>query len=277
MSELMNPTPTFHTNTLTDRPATKSGCSFRKQRTSVAVGVIMMGLMIGASGGCTNTSKREAMAITGATEITASTPLAIDISNEHGSVIVEVSPKFEKLSVWARASGDTKEARTPDFAGAEVVMDEGRPVLRIVGANPNAVDGAGKYLQIRVQSPACAGIRIRNDGGPVRVTGVSGAIDIENSTFGVSGGTTVIATKPVVDPVRIVTRSGGIDFRMPADSRGTVSAGVHTGTIRGDVGESKLSNLKATDRSWSGVINAPGNTIELRSDTGDVLFMYGRK
>ena len=273
----MNSTPIQHTNTLhINQTATHASGSCKPQWIAF-VGLLMLGLMLHTSMGCMNTGKRDVMVITGATEITGSTPLAIDISNEHGSVVVEVSPSFKELAVWARASGDTTQARIPAFAGAELVMDEGRPVLRIVGANPNAVDGVGKYLQIRVQSPACAGIRIRNDGGPVRVTGISGAIDIENSTNGMSGGTTVIAAKPVVDPVRIVTRGGGIDFRMPADSRGTVSAGVHKGKIRGDVGESKASSIRASDRSWSGVINAPGNSIELRSDTGDILFMYGRK
>lgn len=273
----MNSTPLHHTDMLHINHATPQGCAVRTPRMMAVVGTLLLGVVLHTSMGCTNTGKRDVMAITGATEVTASTPLAIDISNEHGSVVVEVSPSFKELAVWARASGDTKEARVPDFAGAEVVMDEGRPVLRIVGANPSAVDGAGKYLQIRVQSPACAGIRIRNDGGPVRVTGVSGAIDVENSTYGISGGTTVIAAKPVVDPVRIVTRSGGIDFRMPVDSRGTVLAALHEGTIRADVGASKTTNIKASDRSWNGVINEPGNSIELRSDTGDVVFMYGRK
>jgi len=245
---------------------------------------LTLALVVAVQGGCTRLRKSQIVPITGASTVAldGTSPLALDIDNQRGSVQVEVSPKFKAPIIWAGVPGETKTARRPDFVAAQLVMDSGRPVLRILSASPSSTSpgsaaGEPKYVNLRIQVPSCAGIRIRNDGGPVFLKGVAGAIDIINSTHGMAGGTTVIAAKPITDPITIKASRGGIDLRLQEGSEGTLNARTMKGSMRIDVDKARVIGAKTSYREWIGTLNKPGNPIDLRAEEGDVVVMYGRK
>jgi hypothetical protein len=230
-------------------------------------------MVISSESGCARIRRQREVNILNAAPVTA--PLGVDIDNQFGSVTVVVSNHSQTPYVTAKCPGDTVAARKPEFASAELITEKGHQILRVVAATPGSTDP--KFVNVRVVVPSCAGLRIRNHGGAVSATGITGSVDIINEVPGHSGGTSVVMAAPVVDPITIKANNGGIDLRVPAESKGMLAVTSHKDTMRLDLGEAKVTGARAGGTSYAATFNGGANEITLAAGEGEVMFIYGGK
>lgn len=239
---------------------------------SLAAAIVAAALMPMASG-CSSSSSRHLVAVSG--DAAATRPLAIDVDNQNGSVEISVDPELDRPTVKASCPGTTSTERQPDFVSAELVTEEGRGVLRVIASSPDRPEP--KFVTLRIAVPACDGLRIRNTGGSVRASGVSGAVDVVNDAPGLTGGTSVRFATPATQPVSIRANNGGIELRVPEGSTGTLRFKTDRGLIRSDTAEATIRGASSTSREQSATLNGGANPITLTSETGEIVFIYGRR
>ena len=223
--------------------------------------------------GCSSSPSRHVVAVSG--DATVTRPLAIDVDNQNGSVEITVDPELDRPTVKASCPGPTSTERRPDFVSAELVTEEGRGVLRVIASSPDRPEP--KYVNLRIAVPACDGLRIRNMGGSVRASGVSGAVDVVNDAPGLTGGTIVRFAAPATQPVSIRANSGGIELHVPEGSTGMLRVKTDRGLIRSDTAMAIVRGASSTSREQSATLNGGVNAISLTGETGEIVFIYGRR
>jgi hypothetical protein len=205
------------------------------------------------------------------------TPPAVDIQNHRGSVTVIVSPHVDvpRVTALVHQSGDV--APEVRWTAASMAMDNGRPVLRVLSTAEET--GAGDMpVDIRVILPACGGVRVQNDGGPVTLQDVAGAIEVHNSLNAVDGRSIFVETwQDLTAPMLLRSERGNVEVRMGRDSAGQLSASTQTGRMTVDTGGAKTSGVKLTGRSWSGTINGGASDQRIDVENGNVLVILGLK
>ena len=226
-----------------------------------------------ATSGCGSSPARHAVAVAG--DPTATRPLAIDVDNQNGSVEITVDPELDRPIVKASCPGTTSTERRPDFVSAELVTEEGRGVLRVIASSPDRPEP--KYVNLRIAVPACDGLRIRNMGGSVRASGVTGAVDVVNDAPGLTGGTWVGFAAPATQPVSIRANSGGIELRVPEGSTGVLRFKTDRGLIRSDTAKATIREAFSTSREQTATLNGGVNPVALTTQTGEIVFVYGRR
>lgn len=223
--------------------------------------------------GCSAARAKHQVTVAGEADVKR--PLAVDIDNQNGRVEVRVDPTLTRPIVTAICPGSTAADRRPDFVSAELVAEAGRGVLRVIASSPDRPEP--KYVTLRVTVPACDGLRIRNMGGPVRASGVNGAVDVVNDMPGLAGGTSVRFASPMTQPVTIRANRGGIDLRVPEGSTGALRFKTDQGTIRADTAKATVRAASSNGRELSATMNGGANAVALTTETGEILFVYGRQ
>lgn len=234
--------------------------------------VVLTALMPWVSG-CSSSSSRHLVAVSG--DETVARPLAIDIDNQNGSIEIRVDPTVSRPVVKASCPGSTAMERQPDFVSAELVTEEGRGVLRVVASSPDRPEP--KYVNLRITVPSCDGLRIRNMGGPVKAWGVEGAVDVVNDMPGLTGGTSIRFASPMTQPVTIRANRGGIELRVPEGSTGQLRFRTEGGTIRSDTAKATIRGATSNAREQSATLNGGDNAVSLTTETGEIVFIYGRR
>jgi|GEM_PF-4495200 len=230
--------------------------------------------------------KGESVAIEGSDAAVNWSLLALDIDNQRGSVTIEASPEYLVPAVWAGVVVEAGEkgvtdagAWERDFVTAAVVVQSGRPILRIISSSPG--NAQAKFTNLRVRVPACAGLRLRNSDGRVEAKGIGGSIDVDNNTStawaGNWGGTRIIAGSPIVDSVTIKTGRGGLDLRLPAGSTGRLHARVVKGRLLMDLDRANIIDARTTGKEYYATIEGGTNPIVLTANEGTVTIMYDRR
>ena len=231
----------------------------------VASVMVLHGLM-GCSAG--THGMRMDVPIVGIAKAPAGVP-AIDVSNATGTVTITIDPKAVQPSV--RAS--TRDGRTPTWVAATMAGDKGRPVLRVLNADPRA---EGTWVNIAIVAPSCGGLRVRNAGGPVTVDGVSGAIDVEVNRAGTGDSIWVRASRPSDAPILLRADAGNVVLLLPSGSSGELRARSLDGAARVDSPADRLSDVKSLLGDWTGRLNGGGESIDAMTGKGDVLIRVGR-
>lgn len=238
----------------------------------LAAAIVAAASMSPASG-CGSSPSRHQVAVSG--DAVATRPLAIDVDNQNGSVEITVDPELERPIVKASCPGTTATERQPDFVSAELLTEEGRGVLRVIASSPDRPEP--KYVNVRITVPACDGLRVRNMGGSVRASGVGGAVDVVNDAPGLTGGTFVRFGSPVTQPVSIRANGGGIEVRVPEGSTGMLRFKTDRGMIRSDTARASVRGGASTSTEQSATLNGGANPISLTGETGEIVFIYGRR
>lgn len=204
-------------------------------------------------------------------------PVAIDIQNTNGSVEVIIDKRLAAPIIEAQARGSVSEREKRGKDGGawfahEFTSDEGRPVLRVLASDPT---DRGVAIDLKVKSPSCAGLRVRNARGSVRVRNAAGAVEINNgySNGGTSaeGGDVLVSFSDVISgPVTILTTNGHIDLSLPAESGGVITAMTLEGRVSTSTPGATVKNSKYTETKWSGILNGGEHPVQVHTARGNV-------
>lgn len=199
-------------------------------------------------------------------------PVAFDITNQRGSVWIEVDDKLAAPEISARASWDRKEARVGGL-GAEVMASavgggDAGGVVTISGALAgDAPDSA--FVDIRVRTPRCDGVRIFNDGGPIVMVGVGGMITAHNGgTVGSGGRIELRTSQALIDPVALVTSRGRVTAVIGPGGRGAIEMDAEGGVAEFETEYGTLSSVRPSAGRYRAVWNDGDNPIIARSADG---------
>lgn len=188
-------------------------------------------------------------------------PLALDIENLHGGVVIEVDPS---------AAAPRLSIEGPDgaaaWAAAQIDAGEVGPILRVL-VQPKA-GSRSVEASLRVAVPAIAGARVRTAGGPIVVTGARGAVDAQAGDDVVKGGSVRVSyAQPIDSPVLIRSSAGDVLLEAPVGSRGLV-------VIKSPVpptfdGQGQACAFTSTAAgAWSSDLGPGGFEIKLIADLG---------
>ncbi|MBX3383817.1 MAG: hypothetical protein KF864_09970 [Phycisphaeraceae bacterium] len=242
------------------------------------VSLLLSGLVLSTLlGGCGAAQRSHQVPVTGAETFVQEGPLGIDVHNAFGSVFIEVDEALTSPLVWVWAKADTAEKSKPTWAAASLDRTDGLPVLRVATENPEG-SVAQEYV-VRIRVPGCAGVRVRNSGGTVRVTGVKGAVDISNelSASGRGGQAMYVqVSEGSTGPIMLNAPLGTIELRLPASQAGVVSAGSESGRVTVDAATASVLLPKVTTNRWEATVNGGTEPITLRAGSGDVKVLFGR-
>lgn len=209
------------------------------------------------------------------------TPTALDVRNNSGNVTVKVDRRLEAPEVRA-----TLRSVNPAVAPRPATRDDGvlvvargeeqagRYILRVESDAP--AENAGLLqVDLEIRTPSCDGLRIRNAGGYVRVWGVAGAIEIENTDD--ASGTMparfveVRTDQPVPGPVSIRTTDDSIYYVVSGNSSGVFDIRVPPGkTYSVDHRLGSMTGAVPTPTTWRAVFNGGTQPIRLIADDGAV-------
>lgn len=195
--------------------------------------------------------------------------MAVDVSNACGSVEVRVDPRWKEPRVEWFAIGDVPEASRgteTEWVATDVAVDQGRAVLRVLGSE---LDGRRVPVRVLVMIPACAGVRVRNSEGPVKLMHVSGAVDVVNGLQGASGGHVVVVVDgATTEPISVTSADGNVSVSLARGSRGNVSLTAPVGRVSMKGGKEGLRNVRVEKSKWTGIVNGGENAVALHADDG---------
>lgn len=210
-------------------------------------------------------------------ELRADAPLAFDIRNERGSVWIEIDEKLDAPVVEGIVSWKYKD-RTDAWPsdGASVVIDGTRSTQGpgdVVSINTAmGVDAPESvFLDLRVRTPRCDGVNVVNDGGPIVLVGVGGAITAHNGAATGAGGRIELRTsEAIIDPVALVTTRGRVSAVIGPGGRGLIELESESGSAEFGTAYGTLSDVRPSMSRYRGVWNDGANPIVAKSADGDV-------
>jgi hypothetical protein len=194
---------------------------------------------------------------------------AVDIQNHRGTVTVIVDPKAPGPDVRAvaRGAGSPAEVR---WTAATMDMDNGLPVLRVL-STPEDTGAPDGPVDITVTMPAVGGVRVKNDGGPVVLRDVRGAIEVHSSLEAPDGDAIYIETRhALTEPLLLNAQAGGIVLRMGQGSAGQLIANTDAGRVIVDAAKAKITGARMERGIYTATINEGEHEHRLTTQTGDV-------
>jgi len=229
--------------------------------------------------GC-NTAKKSRMELVSPTE-GWTTPSAVDIENFNGSVTIIVDPSVTEPTPVMRAHAslwvpDSVRKRAVESVrmGVKTSEQEGRAVYSIRTV-PNWPDRTEVWADVTLRMPRCDGVRIYNRGGIVRLTGVSGALQIDNGEFGGRRGSIEVRTdEAMIDPVALVTDSGDVVYQITTGSTGEFTLDSLDGEETFDAAIVLPRMVRSDGTVTRATVGDEHNAVLLRSNKGDVKVVY---
>jgi hypothetical protein len=199
-------------------------------------------------------------------------PVAVDISNTCGAVMLDVDPRAAAPRIHIATRHKPASLNDQPWLAASFEPAEPHPVLRILAADPNGpAKDATDPVYLYVTVPGCAGIRIRNSGGPVLVRGASGAVDIQNGSPVTPGGEVeVIFVDPLDAPVLISTSTGPLRVDIPRASRGLLRLESGTGEVTFEAPRDTVTRVHADAFLHECSLNDGEHEVRLIASQGSV-------
>jgi hypothetical protein len=204
-------------------------------------------------------------------------PIGLDIENFNGSVWLRVDPTLSEpvvsTSVYTTNSLTSKEGESAAGATTTTSRSEdqgGRAVLH-VKSETTWGDPRQVWVDIDISTPRCDGLRIFNRGGKVDISGVSGAVLVDNGDFGDEPGPIELRTgKPMTEPVALVTTSGSVFYQIPAGSTGRFDLQSGDREPELDCAIQRMADVHADSKSITAMVGAGENPVQIRSGNGRV-------
>ena len=201
-------------------------------------------------------------------------PIAVDVDSFGGDVIIDVDERLEHaaVTVTRRALHGYGRREEADASLAqisytvEIVPGELGQVLQIRAATTHP-EPYFQRVDLLIEAPEIEGVRVRTQNGDVHARRIRGEVDIVTD----DGDVRVMTPYPMNQRVTIVNNSGDIDFRIRAESAGTIDGE----TVRGRVlhrvtrgllivhPETSHNRLRAT-------LNGGENEFWFRATDGDI-------
>ena len=264
-------------------------------RAIVAIGLAaILGSAVLASTGCKRMggirSRLVAKKLAHSVEIEGQDPITIgrftgiDVENPWGDVIIDADSDHEKAFVhfrvrkerWMRfqmARQGVEFDPVGEYFTAE--YDEPEDTMNQVGTlriRPTdlEVQGFRPPIDLKITLPRCDGALVRTSRGKVKITGVTGTIEVDNGDDVTEGGDIVIrAGEGELERVSASTSRGDIHLIASPENTGVLD-------LRAPRGRAVFrSNYGYTDEvmpqrgRWTGIWNDGTNPISLESSDGD--------
>lgn len=217
--------------------------------------------------------------IDSAAAYTPGSALAIDIENQGGNVTIIVDAALSQPEVRATSleAGHTQDAApwaAATLSPSGVSAPGATPILRVLASD---ISAAKRRTALEVRVPACAGVRVRSQSGGVSLSGVAGAIDVQNGSPVTEGGPVTMSTTALLDaPLLLHTSSGPVDVIMPAASRLDLEVTTSHGSVSVLANGVRATDVKATRQSWACALNGGDAQARISSDAGDVSVRLSR-
>jgi hypothetical protein len=262
-----------------------------RTRTRIAAAALLIAPVLGLVG-CTHTDiattsfLREhrpiAVEITGDAPVLGA-PVAVDIHNHMGSVIVEVDDRIDAPEITAHlirpkdTDGDSmpdQEAPDAVTAAYEAARDGGIPAnastlriaSRLVGDYPR-----GSSVALRVRVPRCDGLNIVNNNGPIVILGTKGTVTAQSGVeTGIGGRIEFRSSQPLRDPVALITAGGRITAVIDPGGAAQIELATEEGQAFFSSAHGSITDVRPGVRSYRGTWNGGKTPFVARSGGGDI-------
>jgi hypothetical protein len=235
--------------------------------------------LLAVAPGC-NTMKKRPTAVAAPAD-GWTTPAAIDIENFNGSVTVIVDPTVTEVkptvktraSVWI-VDAVRKQAIDSIKVTTRTIDQEGRAVyvLRTSTSwnNPKEV-----WVNLTIRMPRCDGVRVFNRGGDVRLSGVTGAIQVDNGEYADrTGGIEVRTDADMSDPVALITNSGNVVYQVGGGSVGEYTLDAEGGDEMFDSNNIAPGMVHTNGSVTTASIGEGSNAVLLKTGKGSATVIY---
>ena len=209
-------------------------------------------------------------------ELATSGPLAVDIDNFAGEVVVRADRKVDKTFVEVRRVSthglgrlDESQDALDDAAWtASLEPREGGGQTLVVRTDTPNAEKHFHHMEILVVTPSLDTVKVRTPKGDVTVIENQGAVDIETT----KGDVRMMTPWPMINPVTIVTSNGSIDYRVRGESKGLFDCETHGGEVRQ---RCEFGKWLALDREndhdrFLATLNGGTNPVVLRTSNDDI-------
>lgn len=196
---------------------------------------------------------------------------AVDVVNFRGSVEVRVKPWLKTISFSYEVTAGS-ETEDVDAARAAVhvhgEMDTTGEFPVFVVRSTSTMESSDMSARLRVDLPACSGVRVINQGGEVIVHGTSGAVQVENA----GGAVEVKTSHALTAPVALSTTDASIYLRAPTTSMALVDAETQGGEVIWEAlhSSTRVTGFRASAGKLGATVNAGENAVLLRTSEGDI-------
>ncbi len=234
--------------------------------------MIALAATLAALGACGSTAK-----VSKTFQAPLSKPVAVDIQNVNGSVIVRADGSSNEIVVTAERwisenviKGQDPQLHyndlwNPEDMHIELVEQEGGAVLVVRSGELNT--DRGVRIDLHIQMPSLNGVEIRNSGGLVELVNISGAVRVHNQM----GPIDVRTSYPLADEITLTTTRGNIYLQCPPGSSASVDMLTLDGVVsfRDKVDESSGTHASDTG-NLTAFMGAGGNEVLCRTDEGNI-------
>ena len=204
--------------------------------------------------------------------------LAVDINNHNGSVIVEVDDRIDAPEISAdliRPKHETMmplpEIDAPGIITASYEASQGPGSTLRINAGLTGDYPTGSAIALRIRLPKCDGLNIINNGGPIIILGTGGTVTAQNGiTTGLGGRIEYRTSKPLRDPVALITAGGRITAVVDPAGRALIELDTERGQTSFGSDYGSLTKVRPANRSYRGVWNDGANPFIARSADGDI-------
>lgn len=208
----------------------------------------------------------------------------LDIENPWGDIEVRAASRNEYAMVefrvrkerwlrWRMAKEGIEFDPVGEYFTASYEVAEGslnQAGTLIIRPTDLDIEGFRPPIDVVVTIPRCDGARVRTTRGTVKITGVTGAIDVVNGSDTIEGGDIVIRSgERPIEEVMAYTSRGDIHLLLSPENTGVFDLRAPRGkpVFQSDFGY--VDNSIPEPGRWTGVWNEGTNAISLQSEDGD--------
>lgn len=231
--------------------------------------ILSLILLVLTAGGCTTAQITDEPMV-----LDVSPPMAVDVDLFRGDVILRVNPKLTETSVTvtrvathgAKRRKEAKASLQEIQYSADVIAGELGPVVQVRASTTHA-EPHFQHVNVFIDSPEIAGVKIRTRNGRVVARDVTGPIDVSTSYEYVR----IMTRYAITEPVTILNSEGDIDYRVRGDSTARldcVAIGGHA-SMKARFGEVVVYPESDSD-TLRADLNNGNNDVVLRTVNGDI-------
>ncbi|MBL4698513.1 MAG: hypothetical protein JKX70_06750 [Phycisphaerales bacterium] len=209
---------------------------------------------------------------------------AIIIDNPYGKVKVYAKSAHEEAHIYFRVDKESqlrwRSARmgldfdpTGEYFTA-VHTNTGELSTLTIAPTDLTIDGFRPPVDLTVYIPQCDGIVVRNAGGKVIISGVTGVINVESGTSLREGGHIEIRTdNNQVESIHATTNNGHVTLVTGPGSAGTIELIAPRGKTSFSSRYGIIDHSMPSKGHWTGIWNNGTNEIRLDTADGDATVM----
>ncbi len=217
---------------------------------------------------------------------------AVDIENPSGNVEIRSHSRHEKAFVefrvrkerWLRfrmAKQGIEFDATGDYFTAEyVVPDESLNQYGTLVIRPTdlSIEGFRPPIDVLISIPRCDGAKVTTSNGHIKITGVSGSVEVRNGDEFTEGGDIWIRSgeKPI-EEIMAYTSKGDVHLVASPDNTGVFDLSAPRGSASFTSRYGYVDHSMPQRGKWTGIWNDGTNAISLHSENGDATVFVTEK